>query len=245
MNMKTSIVEAVNLYLKKDYEETIRENKVGTYHVSDLANECARWTYYRYIYPPTFDMVKAGIFMRGDIYEAWLAVEVLPKVYPDLKVDRQLEMADKYKRDGREIEIQGHADIGVNNQVIEVKTIGSKTLDWLTEVKIENLRQINYYAVTLKRDGLIVYLTPEALFRKEFEVKPNMKLFDEMIDKGFLLDKHFREKTAPPETIHWACNKENRQQKLFCEYCQQCIKDGNTKLQELWKQRTEKGYRKW
>ncbi len=236
---KISIVETVNEYLKKDYEDTMRDYKVGTYHVSDLANECLRWNWYKYIYPQKFDMVKAGIFMRGDIYEAWLAVEVLPKVHPTLKIDRQLEMSDTYERDGRKIEISGHADIGVNGQVIEIKTIGSKTLDWLTEPKIENMRQINYYAVKLKMDGLIVYLTPESLFRKEFEVKPNMEMYENMICKAFELDKHLVESTVPESTIHWACNKENRMGKLFCEHCQRCITDGNVKLQELWKQKAE------
>ncbi len=190
-------------------------------------------------------MTKAGIFMRGDIYEAWLVLEVLPKVYPELKVERQLVMNDKYKRGKREIEIQGHADIGVNGQVIEVKTIGSKTLDWLTESKIENLRQINYYTIKLKRDGLIVYLTPESLFRKEFEVKPNQDMFDKMIDRAFDIDKHLLDKTAPEPTIHWACDKANRIGKLFCEYCQKCIRDGNAPLQDLWKSKAENRYNKY
>lgn len=203
--MKISIVKSIDAYLKKDYDETIRENKIGTYHVSDLANECLRWTWYRYIYPPTFDMVKAGIFMRGDIYEAWLAVEVLPKIYPDLKIDRQLEMNDRYELKNKEIEIQGHADIGVNNQVIEIKTIGAKTLDWLKDPKIENLRQVNYYASKLKKEGLLVYLTPETIFRKEFEVKPNTAMLEEMIIKAFTLDYHLTESKVPEATIHWAC----------------------------------------
>ncbi len=243
--MNISIVKAIDEYLKKDYDETIRENKVGTYHVSDLSNECLRWTWYRYIYPPTFDMVKAGIFMRGDIYEAWLAVEVLPKIYPDLRIDRQVVMKDHYELKDKEIEIQGHADIGVNGQVIEIKTIGAKTLDWLTEPKIENVRQVNYYASKLEDEGLLAYLTPETLFRKEFVVKPMPTKFEEMITKAFTLDYHLTESKVPEATIHWACNKENRQSKLFCEYAQQCVKDGNCKLQEMWKQKAENRYNKY
>ena len=243
----SSIVESINKYLAADYEETMREYKQGLFHVSDLCNDCSRQTWYKYTIPQVYDGAKSGIFMRGDVYETWLAVEVLPKIFPDTKIERQIEMVDEYERDDQKITISGHADIGLNNLIVEVKTIGSKNLGWLKEPKPENVRQLNYYCWKNNKDGILIYLSPDTLDRKEFTVKMDGGEAQKLIDKAFSLDKDLKASKVSEPTIGWACNKNNRQGKVFCDFCQQCLKDGNENLMDAWKQSEQKfgGFRRW
>jgi CRISPR/Cas system-associated exonuclease Cas4 (RecB family) len=104
--------------------------------------------------------------------------------------------------------------------LVEVKTI--KDLYYLNKPKKEHVLQLNFYLKAYpEADGIIFYIEKNTLQTKEFTIKFNQTLFQEMIERAKILHENLKSKTQPdPEGKQkdsWECS--------FCLYKKECMKD--------------------
>lgn len=203
------INELVEKYLLE--ERAKEESRAGKIRPSRLGR-CHRYQYWaregiKESNPVPVEVLK--IFKCGDIFH-----QFVQQVFPSEQVEVEVFAPD----------IEGHADIVSEEEVIDIKSVRSyafvkmskKGYDVRVE-KHENILQVMTYAWLLdKKVGRLVYINKDSLEIREFTFDM-VEWVGKVLDELEVVRDYWKRKVLPPAIPRCYINKEGKS--LGCSYC--------------------------
>ena len=222
------VSKVIEEYLKQKYEEERKERKIGYYFPSHLPY-CLRRQYWDYKEPvePSDESLK--IFFIGDLIHE--AIQQILERKLKAKSERKILIpVDPV----REIFITGRADSVFedeegNTYVVEIKTVSSLTyrdrqtneIREMEKPKPHHVLQIMPYLYAFNAKGIIVYIERNSFKTKEFEIRKDPAILQQVFDRARKLHEYLlARKLPPPEARNdpvrkWECN--------YCPYKWKCF----------------------
>ena len=225
-------------------DKLLRQNtgsSIKTMHVSDLVSPCLRKSYYQRLYPMyemTDDM--RSILFHGTVVHEHSKLAPFHEITMcyDVTKDLAYPPEDVKQMDDKQREgiISGTVDdvvkYGDHYVICDKKTYNSKGYT-KKEVDPSHALQVNIYNVLLTeaynitaKYGCVLYLD-KMKDLKELPMVFELDPLDEV--KEFMRSAYNKlSDVRPPEgEICFLCNGKNKLGKIYCNYLDQCVKDGN------------------
>ena len=243
MSRKQEISDFVLAAFHKAQRDALWKNSGGrldTWHVSDFVSPCLRKSHYGKIPELKSEMTDemAAILYQGVIVHdnsTLSSINELTMCY-DIMKRKSIDTSDVKNMDDDEKKniITGTLDdlvkVGDDFVICDKKTYNARGYT-KKEASPEHIKQVNIYAVMLEasygihaRYGCNLYLDKGNGYKETpivYDVAPlldTQKMMEDIL--------HELQSGMPQPTITFLCNLKNRDKKCYCNYLEQCKKDG-------------------
>ena len=234
----------VNAFMKakRDALWTIGGVRLDTWHVSDFVSLCLRKTHYSKIPELKTEMTDemAGILYQGSIVhdnsklgsinELTMCYDIVKKCNLETSEVRKWEKDDPRKQDVVTGTLDDLVKVGNDFVICDKKTYNAKGYV-KKEASPEHILQVNIYKLLLHESfginadyGCNLYLDKGDGYKElpmVYETAP-IEETREYLEKTLLKLKS----GIPDPTITYLCNAKNKDKKVYCNYLDQCKKDG-------------------
>ena len=244
-NIEQTIKDFVVTAFHKAQRDALWKNsgtRLDTWHVSDFVSPCLRKTHYSKIPELKKDMTDemAAILFQGvivhdnallgSINELTMCYDIVKRENIDPSTVKAMDKEDPRKKDILTGTLDDLLRIGNEYVIADKKTWNARGYK-KKEASPEHILQVNIYKLMLKYSygieanyGCNLYLdkgngyaeTP--LVYKTAPIEETQKFLDETLNK--LMNG------VPDPTITFLCNGLNKDKKIYCNFLEQCKKDG-------------------
>ena len=244
MDVKSGIGNFIIDSFHNAQEELLRKNtgrRIKSLHVSDFCSPCLRKAYYQRLYPiwEMNDQMRAVLY-NGTIVHEHSQLAPFHEITMCYDVNKDLAYTPMEVMQMPEGEragiVTGTVDdvmkYGDDYVICDKKTYNGKGFVKNSADEMHQL-QINIYNVMLaetfdikSKYGCVLYLDKS----KDLKETPVVfELADKDEIKQYMRDtmEKLRGLTPPKGTICYLCNGENRNSQIYCNYVDQCERDGN------------------
>ena len=227
---------------KRDALWTIGGVRLDTWHVSDFVNQCLRKTHYSKIPELKKEMTDemAGILYQGSIVhdnsklgsinELTMCYDIVKRCNLEPSEVRKWEKDDPRKQDVLTGTLDDLVRVGNNFVICDKKTYNARGYV-KKEASPEHILQVNIYKLMLHHSygidagyGCNLYLDKGDGYKElpmVYETAP-IEETREFLEKTLLKLKS----GIPDPVITYLCNGKNKDKKIYCNFLEQCKKDG-------------------
>jgi hypothetical protein len=216
--------DLIDDYLKRE-EKRFPPDEIHPHEIGS----CLRHTYYKRLIPKPVPKDRLRLFKAGDFAHYFIRAV--------LRSSSRVELVGwerPFELDYGDFKIAGRLDDLITVRlagerlpiVIEVKSVGGRSVDFIREPKLHHVYQIHpYLRAADARLGVIWYVARQTFADKWFSVFYDQRVMDEVIVRARLLHQYLSEGRLPPpegrnsRSMRWLC--------WFCPWWKECQADFN------------------